>query len=415
MYVDGTVLVPVLKKALGQPAGIARAGLQIVLSALLGAGESARVLVADPNARRVLCFRPQHQSEVALVGELRAIAQSLRRTRLEHTWTWVRGRLRAPWRSGWALPAELARSGERGVFLYAGLNIRPGYRAAMKRARELYGTKLVLYLHDLLPLTQPTEYTSADRAREFHTFVSDFVGACDLVITSSRHTAAQIPEAVAPLVSAVPPVAVVPMAHEYRPWEAASARPAALAALGDQDFVLCVGTLSARKNQVGLVRAWQRYRAATRRARPAHLVLAGAPGAGSNEVLALLDATDHCGGTVHVLPQTTDAELNWLYQNCLFTAYVSFAEGFGLPIGESLWLGKVCLASSTTSMPEVGGDLAVYIDPHCVDQIAEGLRRLLEEPETLHTLTGRISRDALRTWRDFQNDLALAIRLHFSR
>jgi glycosyltransferase involved in cell wall biosynthesis len=210
-------------------------------------------------------------------------------------------------------------------------------------------------------------------------------------------------------------VAVVPMAHEYRPWEAASARPAALAALGDQDFVLCVGTLSARKNQVGLVRAWQRYRAATRRARPAHLVLAGAPGAGSSEVLALLDATDHCGGTVHVLPQTTDAELNWLYQNCLFTAYVSFAEGFGLPIGESLWLGKVCLASSTTSMPEVGGDLAVYIDPHCVDQIAEGLRRLLEEPETLHTLTGRISRDALRTWRDFQNDLALAIRLHFSR
>jgi hypothetical protein len=52
-----------------------------------------------------------------------------------------------------------------------------------------------------------------------------------------------------------------------------------------------------------------------------------------------------------------------LYRHCLFTIFPSFVEGWGLPVGESLGYGKVCIASDTSSLPEVGGTLVDYIDP----------------------------------------------------
>jgi glycosyltransferase involved in cell wall biosynthesis len=55
--------------------------------------------------------------------------------------------------------------------------------------------------------------------------------------------------------------------------------------------------------------------------------------------------------------------LEWLYQNCLFTVYPSHYEGWGLPVIESLARGKHCVASSSSSLPEAGGQWCDYHDP----------------------------------------------------
>ena len=46
-----------------------------------------------------------------------------------------------------------------------------------------------------------------------------------------------------------------------------------------------------------------------------------------------------------------DAELAWLYANAAFTVFPSLMEGWGLPVGESLWFGKPCVASSGSAVP----------------------------------------------------------------
>ena len=104
--------------------------------------------------------------------------------------------------------------------------------------------------------------------------------------------------------------------------------------------------------------------------------------------------------------------MTWLYRHCRFTAYVSLAEGWGLPIGESLWEGKTCMASRTTAMPEVGGNRVVYVDPQSIDDMALKLHGLLDQEGTVDRLEQQISRSQLRTWRDFRSDLAAAIRSH---
>jgi len=59
----------------------------------------------------------------------------------------------------------------------------------------------------------------------------------------------------------------------------------------------------------------------------------------------------------------SDEELAYLYKNSLFTVFPSYYEGWGLPIGESLWFGKPVVASNTSSMREVGGMLSTTSIP----------------------------------------------------
>lgn len=75
-----------------------------------------------------------------------------------------------------------------------------------------------------------------------------------------------------------------------------------------------------------------------------------------------------------------DSKLVELYQRsrCLF--FPSLYEGFGLPVLEGLACGLPVAASNTSSIPEVGGDFAIYFDPRNVTEMADGLYEALNAP-----------------------------------
>ncbi len=105
----------------------------------------------------------------------------------------------------------------------------------------------------------------------------------------------------------------------------------------------------------------------------------------------------------------TDAELIWLYSRTLFTVFPSLAEGWGLPIGESLWFGKPCVASNATSMPEVGGDLCLYGDPHDIETFAGPIIRLIRDAEFHANAVAAIKASPLRTWAEAATEVAAAV------
>ena len=57
-------------------------------------------------------------------------------------------------------------------------------------------------------------------------------------------------------------------------------------------------------------------------------------------------------------------------------SYVSFYEGFGIPILEAMSCNIPVIASNTSSIPEVGGNAVIYIDPFSVDSISEAMIKL---------------------------------------
>lgn len=85
------------------------------------------------------------------------------------------------------------------------------------------------------------------------------------------------------------------------------------------------------------------------------------------------------GERVRLLGFVPVEDLPALYKNALFFVYPSFYEGFGLPVLEALCMGTPVLTSDNSSLPEVAGDAALYIDPHMIESIASGIERLLND------------------------------------
>jgi hypothetical protein len=104
------------------------------------------------------------------------------------------------------------------------------------------------------------------------------------------------------------------------------------------------------------------------------------------------------GGRVRVLTQVSDAELESLYAACEFTAFPSLTEGWGLPVGESLARGRLCVTSARGSLPEVGGPFAIYLDPADVAAAVPVFRRLLEVPGALATAEAGLAGFRPRLW-----------------
>ena len=67
-----------------------------------------------------------------------------------------------------------------------------------------------------------------------------------------------------------------------------------------------------------------------------------------------------------------------LYSNALCFVYPSFYEGFGLPVLEAMACGCPVVTSNVSSMPEVGGDAAVYVDPENIEDIKNKIEKILE-------------------------------------
>lgn len=101
-----------------------------------------------------------------------------------------------------------------------------------------------------------------------------------------------------------------------------------------------------------------------------------------------------------------------LYASAAALVYPSLFEGFGLPVLEAMACGTVVAASDTSSLPEVGGDVAIYFDPHSVNAIAAALVQvaaLSDEARRDLAARGR-ARAAAFTWARFQARTAEAFR-----
>lgn len=161
-------------------------------------------------------------------------------------------------------------------------------------------------------------------------------------------------------------------------------------------FVLYLGTLEPRKNLQGLVKAFQQLPLAMQREFP--LVLAGMGGWKQHYFRGQLDKLRQ-QGLVYELGYVGAQELVALMKAATVFCFPSVYEGFGLPPLEAAAAGVPVVASHTSSLPEVLGDAAVYVDPAHADSIADGLQRALENESLRAELRDQGQRRAQRfTW-----------------
>lgn len=135
-------------------------------------------------------------------------------------------------------------------------------------------------------------------------------------------------------------------------------------------FLLTVGTVEPRKNLMGLLEGMLSSRI------DLPLVVVGKSTQYRKKVQQLIDKRPR-ELKVLFLSGINDAELHALYQSAEAMIYPSFFEGFGLPIVEAQASGCPVITSNISSMPEAGGNAAIYVDPQKPEEIGRVIETLL--------------------------------------
>lgn len=148
-------------------------------------------------------------------------------------------------------------------------------------------------------------------------------------------------------------------------------------AAGESYFVF-VSSIHPRKNLLRLLRAYERFRATS--GSKVKLVAVGRrfwKNEALDKTLREMKYADDVLFTGHL----DQSALTQVLGGALALLYVSYFEGFGVPIVEAFRSGVPVITSNITSMPEVAGDAALLVDPFSEEEIAAAMQRLEQNPQ----------------------------------
>jgi glycosyltransferase involved in cell wall biosynthesis len=237
---------------------------------------------------------------------------------------------------------------------------------------------IVVTVHDVSFLEHPEYFTWSRRAQLRHT-VAQTVRHAARVLTVSEFSRDAILRSydVAPHKVRVIPNAANP---DFRVIGREKAQRAVQERLRlDAPFVLSVGDLQPRKNQIGLIAAYAKMLKAHPQIKH-HLVLTGKETWFTPKVREAAQ-TSGFADRIHFTGFVIDDQLLELYNACDCFVFPSFYEGFGLPILEAMACGRAVACSNTAAMPEVADGAGILFDPHSVDEIERAMSDILLDPE----------------------------------
>jgi glycosyltransferase involved in cell wall biosynthesis len=291
---------------------------------------------------------------------------------------------------------RLVQPGDIVVSLGAGWAV-PRYMKYIADAKQRLGIRFSMLIYDLIPIENES-FVEQRHVVQFRNWLREAMPVADVVLTISKHSRDALGKLAVAAGWSLPPVGVVPLGSGL------SDRPIAEVQRKldlPRRYVLFVSTIEIRKNHLLLVGVWRRLMERHGRDEVPVLVFAGQIGWLVDDLLAELAASDHLGGKIVLMPGLSDAELRQAYRGCLFTVFPSLCEGWGLPVAESLAQGKFCVASSRTSIPEVGGDLIDYFDPADDDDAFGKIERVMLDPAYLAAREARLRAEYRpRSWGD---------------
>ena len=161
-------------------------------------------------------------------------------------------------------------------------------------------------------------------------------------------------------------------------------------------YILYVGTLQPRKNIQTLIEAFAEF---TKKNKNYRLVIAGKKGWLYKEIF---EKVKSFGITKKIVftDYVSDSTLKGLYKNAVCLVHPSYYEGFGIPLLEAMSENCPVISSNTSSLPEIGGNAALYFDPQDKNQLVKQINNLINHEDLRNTLiTNGKQRIKLFSWK----------------
>lgn len=254
----------------------------------------------------------------------------------------------------------------------------------------------VITLHDVIPYKMP-ETVGPQYLDIYKKEIPDIIPLCDGIITVSSYSKNDISET---LGFPQDKIYVTHLAAEdiYLPMDRNWCRDIIKKKYKiENEFILYVGGFSPRKNIKGLIQAFSILK--SKMDRKLKLVILGKKGRSYYDYRDLAINLNMKEDVIFpgFIPVE---ELPFFYNAAKIFCYPSFYEGFGLPPLEAMACGTPAVVSNCTSIPEVLGDDAVYINPSNIDEIAEKLLMLINDENLYKSISIKgLIRSSMYSWK----------------
>jgi alpha-1,3-rhamnosyl/mannosyltransferase len=256
---------------------------------------------------------------------------------------------------------------------------------------------LVATVMDVIPLSHPHFLKSSSRRLKSFLW-KKLTQRADRIITISEFSKSEITKY---LGFAENQIDVIPLGvdQRYSTRISDSEKQATLKVLSiNSPFFLFLGSIQPRKNLVRLLDAHAKLPYSLAQKYP--LVIAGKLAWDDGKTLTLIEQAIR-EGRAKWLNYISENQKRCLLQSATGLAFVSLYEGFGLPITEAFASELPVITSSCTSMPEVAGNAAIFIDPNNNQQITDALLSLIEDSALAnHLKTIGKQRSHLFSWEE---------------
>lgn len=156
-------------------------------------------------------------------------------------------------------------------------------------------------------------------------------------------------------------------------------------------YILYVGTNAPHKNLPRLISAFARLKSPS----TLKLILVGGGSPAQHLRIKALIAHYQLDARVVIFEELPANRLSSLYKHCTVLVCPSLYEGFGLPVLEAMLHGAPIACSAVASFPEIAGNAAVLFNPYSVEDIAEKIQFLLDDPQKRAEL-GNLGRERAR-------------------
>lgn len=154
-------------------------------------------------------------------------------------------------------------------------------------------------------------------------------------------------------------------------------------------YFLFVSTIEPRKNINTIIDGFNKYK--TQNNSDVKIVLAGGLGWRYSKILKHIKESPYVKDIV-LTGYCSNLEREVLYRKCICLVFPSLYEGFGFPVLEAMSVGKPVIISNTSSLPEVGGDIAYYInDVYDSDELSKKIKVVAELSEAEKEIISRKS------------------------
>ena len=268
----------------------------------------------------------------------------------------------------WGIPRALVRAG-------ADVVVEPRHLGPFNLPKHI---RRVTVLHDLTPILLPDYHTF--NGRMIHRLLPRVLRRTDHVLTVSEYTRRDM-------------VARFPFT-EKKSTSILLGRDETFVPKNDnavlekygirQPYFLYVGTLEPRKNLNVLVNAYNTFR--QRSGLNYQLILVGKKGWKIDNLLEKIQQSPFQKDII-LTGYVAREELPVLYTMSEIFVYPSLYEGFGLPVLEAMSCGARVITSDVSSLPEVGGDAAMYFDPNSPEQLTNLMLQLSFDAPLLKILS----------------------------